>query len=281
MSVRIAQISDTHLSPSRPFFRDNFNRVAEHLTDDRPDLIINTGDLALDGADSAEDLVEAKTLHAALGIATMLLPGNHDIGDHPDVAKRQPVNAERLQRYRSIIGDDFWTFDLPGWRVVGLNALNVSTGLTGDEAQSDMLATAVAGLGGRSLAVFLHKPWCDQAQDEPLIGSRFMTPAPRQRLNQTLAQISPALVACGHVHQYRNSIIAGTRHIWSPATSFMISDPWQPVFGAKTVGYVEHNFHADGAHDHRLVPLRDLAHHDLKSFPEAYGDITQWGPGGA
>jgi 3',5'-cyclic-AMP phosphodiesterase len=71
------------------------------------------------------------------------------------------------------------------------------------------------------------------------------------------------------------------RHIWAPATSFMISDPWQPGYGAKTVGYLTHRFHADGAHDHALTPVRGLVHHDLAEISGAYGDVRSWGPGKA
>ncbi|MGL4635762.1 MAG: metallophosphoesterase family protein, partial [Beijerinckiaceae bacterium] len=76
MAVRIAQISDTHLSPGKPFFRSNFDLVSQNLRDRRPDIVINTGDLALDGADLTEDLVLAKDLHDAMGLDCHVLPGN-------------------------------------------------------------------------------------------------------------------------------------------------------------------------------------------------------------
>jgi len=45
MTVRLVHISDTHLSPTRPLFLDNFRRLAEVLAADPPDLIVNTGDI--------------------------------------------------------------------------------------------------------------------------------------------------------------------------------------------------------------------------------------------
>ena len=42
MITRIAQISDTHLSPTKPYFRSNFDLVAEHLRVYAPDLVINS-----------------------------------------------------------------------------------------------------------------------------------------------------------------------------------------------------------------------------------------------
>jgi 3',5'-cyclic-AMP phosphodiesterase len=281
VTTRIAHISDTHLSPSRPFFRSNFDLVAEHVRRAAPDLIINTGDLALDGADSEDDLQEAAALHDALGLETYLLPGNHDVGDHPDIARKQPATAERLERYRRIIGPDYWTLDAPGWRFVGLNALILGANLPGEAKQQDMLRHAAKTLDGRSLAVFLHKPLADETYREDVRSNRFTTLQPRQTLLNSLQGVRPAVVMCGHVHQYRDTMIEGTRHIWAPATSFVISDPWQPGYGAKAVGYLMHEFDADGAHRHRLIGVRGIIHHDLAAFPDAYGDVTSWGEGNA
>ncbi len=281
MPVRIAQISDTHLSPSKPFFRSNFDLVAENLRDRRPDIIINTGDLALDGADHQADLVLAKQLHDAIGIDCHLLPGNHDVGDHLDVARRQPVTPERLARYRRIFGPDHWSIDIPGWRLLGLNALTLGSEGIGDEAQQHAIRLAAETLNGRALAIFLHKPLADESYSDTLSSNRFMTIGPRRTLIDGLKGAQPKLVLCGHVHQYRDTPISGARHIWAPATSFMISDPWQPGYGTKAIGYLMHEFHADGSHRHRLMTVRGLVHHDLVEHPDAYGDVRAWGPGNA
>ncbi|MFM9973519.1 MAG: metallophosphoesterase family protein [Beijerinckiaceae bacterium] len=281
MPVRIAQISDTHLSSSKPFFRSNFDLVSENLRDRRPDFIINTGDLALNGADSDADLILAKELHDSIGIDCHLLPGNHDVGDHLDVARKQPVTDARLERYRRIVGSDYWSVDIPGWRLLGLNALTLGCDEIGDGPQQNAIRAAVASLNGRSLALFLHKPLADENYAEILSSNRFVTQGPRRALIACLHGAVPGLVLSGHVHQYRDTLIGGARHIWAPATSFMISDPWQPGYGAKAVGYLLHEFHADGSHRHRLLPVRGLVHHDLVEFPDAYGDIRAWGAGNA
>jgi 3',5'-cyclic AMP phosphodiesterase CpdA len=281
MTTRIAQISDTHLSADRPRFNENFDKVSDHLQTLAPDLIINTGDLALDGADSEGDLMLAAERHRAIGIDVHLLAGNHDVGDDPAIAKRQPVNEERLKRWASVVGPSHFVFDIPGWRLIGLDALILGTDHNTAHAQAEAIRGAVLTANGRSLALFLHKPICDETLDENDVSSRFLTPSRRSVLLDLLGGAAPTLACCGHVHQYRDEVIAGTRHIWAPGTAFLISDPWQPVFGAKTVGYIEHRFHRDGTHDHRLVTVRGLAHCDLLDAPEAYGDIRAWGAGQA
>src|SRR4051812_17631449 len=80
---RLIQISDTHLSRRHHKLTDNFHRVAEYIDALRPDLVINSGDLAFDALAHPDDLVFARELHANLPVPCRYLPGNHDIGDNP------------------------------------------------------------------------------------------------------------------------------------------------------------------------------------------------------
>ena len=98
MTFRIAQISDTHLSRERPFFSGNFARVATHLRADPPDLVINSGDMALDGPSRDSDLAEARSLHDAIGLPCRFIPGNHDCGESQDAPAHPallPITHER------------------------------------------------------------------------------------------------------------------------------------------------------------------------------------------
>ncbi len=53
MTFRLTQISDTHLSAKRAWSVPNFEAVARHLADNRPNLVVNTGDIVLDDPDGA------------------------------------------------------------------------------------------------------------------------------------------------------------------------------------------------------------------------------------
>jgi 3',5'-cyclic-AMP phosphodiesterase len=279
MTVRIAQISDLHVSPEQPTFNANMYLVMEELRRSAPDIVLNTGDLGLYGERDNGDLELALSAHKALGLETHIVPGNHDIGEHPDIPRRVWVDEASLARYRSRVGVDFWTLDLPGWRLVGLNSLIIGTGLSGDVEQMEMLSSAAAERGGRAFALIMHKPLCDLDLDDTLVSNRFTTLQARRKLIDALAGTAPQVIICGHMHQYRDIEIAGSRHIWGPAASFVIGDPWQPSYGAKAVGYLEHLFHADGTHEHRLMTIRGLVHHDLAVMPHVYGDVTARGRG--
>ena len=61
---RLTQISDPHLARNQPKLTENFHRVSEYIDATRPDLVINSGDVAFDGPTSRDDLEFAKMLHA-------------------------------------------------------------------------------------------------------------------------------------------------------------------------------------------------------------------------
>jgi 3',5'-cyclic AMP phosphodiesterase CpdA len=91
-SFRLIQISDTHLARRLTTLTDNFHRISEYIDARRPDLVINSGDLAFDGPTHRDDLDFAKTLHDGLPVACRYLPGNHDIGDNPTASARRRRN---------------------------------------------------------------------------------------------------------------------------------------------------------------------------------------------
>jgi 3',5'-cyclic AMP phosphodiesterase CpdA len=275
MTFRIAQISDTHLSDEKPFFVDGFARIGEALRADRPDLVLNSGDISLDGAAREGDLAAARTLHDRLDLPLRYLPGNHDLGDSQDSPSHGEgsIDGMRRARYVAHFGADWWAFDVPGWRVLGINAQLLASDLAAAGEQETAIGEAVAGIDGRKLALFLHKPMFDSDAAEDAITGRFVNPVPRQSLLAALGGVTPALVACGHVHQFRDSWVAGAHHVWAPSTAFVIPDARQPRYGVKDVGYVEHRLEADGRHDSRFVKVPGLPLLNIADFPGAYGPL--------
>ena len=275
MTFRIAQISDTHLSDSKPFFVDPFLRIGEALRRSKPDLVLNSGDVTLDGAVRESELAAARALHDGIGLPVRFLPGNHDLGDSQDSPSRHeaPIDARRRAGYLAHYGPDWWCFDVPGWRVLGLDAQLLGSDLPEAAEQDAAIAEAVSGVGDRRLALFLHKPLFDQSADETEISIRFVNPAPRRRLLAQLAGTAPALVVSGHVHQFRKTEPGGACHVWGPSTAFVIPDRIQPVYGLKEVGYVEHTLEADGGHDSRLVRVPGVPTLRIEDFPQVYGPM--------
>jgi 3',5'-cyclic AMP phosphodiesterase CpdA len=248
---RLTQISDTHLARRFQKLTDNFDRVREYIDAHRPDLVVNSGDLAFDGPTNRDDLEFARTLHDALPVACRFLPGNHDIGDNPTQLgppPPQPVTEPSQQAYRAIFGEDRWRFEAAGWCFIGLNSLVMNTGLAREAEQFDWLASQLSGTHGKPVALFLHKPLYLNAPDDPELAAtsiRYVPMPARRRLVEMFRTVDLRLVASGHVHQRRDFTFGHLRHIWAPSVGFFIPDDKQEVIGIKEVGLVEYRFQPD------------------------------------
>jgi 3',5'-cyclic AMP phosphodiesterase CpdA len=249
---RLTQISDTHLARRLTRLTDNFHRLSEYIDSRRPDLVVNSGDLAFDGPTNRDDLEFARTLHAALPVACRYLPGNHDIGDNPTKVgppPSHPVTDQDLNTYHAIFGEDRWGFEAAGWCLIGLNSLVMNTGLVREAEQFDWLASQLSASRGKPVALFLHKPLYLNTPDDPelAVSSVRYVPMPaRKHLVEMLRAVDLRLVASGHVHQRRDFTYAHIRQVWAPSAGFIIPDRMQEVIGVKEVGLVEYRFQPDG-----------------------------------
>ena len=248
---RLTQISDSHLARRFPNLTDNFNRVSEHIDTTRPDLVVNSGDIAFDGPTGPDDLEFARALHDALPVPCRYLPGNHDIGDNPtqaDPVPPQPVTEKNRQAFIAAFGDDRWRFEAAGWCFIGINSLVMNSGLISEAAQFDWLESELASCNGKPVALFLHKPICPHAPDDRELEAsaiRYVPMPARRRLVDMFGVVDLRLVASGHVHQRRDFTFARVRNIWAPSTGFVISDARQERIGIKEVGLVEYRFRPD------------------------------------
>lgn len=251
----ILQVSDAHLSPRSPLFRQNLarlRRLAERLA---PDLVVATGDLSLDGADREEDLAFAAELHAQLPAPLLALPGNHDVGSHAHTMPHQPVDAARLDRFRAHLGPGRGVVDLPGWRVIGLNSEVMGTGLAEETDQAAALPAMLAGLGGRRIALFLHKPVFVTTPEDPTFDYWSVPPAARPALAPLLDHAALRLVGSGHLHLHHGFTLGRVAFAWAPPLSFVVNPIEQPGLpGARLCGALLHRLHDDHVETGLLVP---------------------------
>jgi 3',5'-cyclic AMP phosphodiesterase CpdA len=248
---RLTQISDTHLARRLTKLTDNFHALSGYIDATRPDLVINSGDLAFDAPTSPKDLDFARSLHDALPVACRYLPGNHDVGDNPTEigpVPSHPVSENYRQTFLSLFGDDRWSFEAAGWCFIGLDSLVMNSGLASEAEQFDWLAAELAAADGKPLALFLHKPLYLNAPDDPELEAtsiRYVPQPARRRLIEMLRAADLRLVASGHVHQRRDYTFGRVRHVWAPSAGFIISDARQERIGIKEVGLVEYRFQPD------------------------------------
>lgn len=280
MPFRIAHISDTHLSRGKPFFVQNFERVGRHLAQRKYDLVLNSGDMSLDGAGDDSDLQESRRLHNALGCPVRFIPGNHDVGESHDtpLTHNVPVLSAAIRaRYVRHFGPDYWSLDIPGWRLLAVNAQLIGSDLDDADAQFAFIRGATSDLAQNTarLALFIHKPLFHLSSEEESVGGRFVNPAGRRQLLAALGSAKPTLIASGHVHQYLSHHVDGAHHVWAPSTGFILPDEVQPRYGAKQVGYVEHALHADGTHQSEMISVPGLETLSSSEFPTAYAQYQE------
>ena len=254
MAFTLAQISDTHLGAGTQLFRANFERVAAALDGLRPDALVHTGDVSLDGADRDADFAFAAAAHARLPGPLLCVPGNHDAGDHPERAPRQPVTGERLDRFRRHFGRDRWVEDRDGWRLLGLNSQVMGAHPEAD-GQADMVADALATLDGRRLAVFIHKPFFAAGPDEDGFDYWSVPPFARGPVRALMAHPALRLVASGHLHLHREEVRGPVRYAWAPSVAFIVDPLEQPELpGERPCGFLVHEFGADSVATRLVVP---------------------------
>ncbi|NKC32025.1 metallophosphoesterase family protein [Falsiroseomonas selenitidurans] len=261
MPLIVAQISDAHLGPRTTVFQANLARIAAVLDAAPPDALVASGDLSLDGAGRDADLAfAAQALRGLAGAAPLLaIPGNHDIGSDARSMPDQPVDAARLARWDALLGADRFAHDLDGpggeaWRLLGLNTEIMGTGLAREAEQAAWIGQALAGLGRRRLALFLHKPVFIHAPDDPF-DYWSVPPEARGALAPVLDHPALRLVASGHLHLNRLTRRGEASYAWAAPASFICEPELQPGLpGDRVTGFLRHTLHADHVETELVCP---------------------------
>lgn len=236
--MKIIQITDTHLSPSKTHFNGNWEPLLHWIFQTGADLVIHTGDLTVDGADQEDDITFSMDLMRQLSMPVLIVPGNHDVGHLP--GSDQPVGAARLERWRHLVGPDYWVSDHGNWRLIGLNSLLLGHGDAEEAAQFTWLEEVLAARDGRRVAIFTHKPLFVDDAHEGDTGYWSIRPAPRQRLYDLLAAHDVALFASGHLHWAWKGTLENTALVWGPSSAFVIDKLEREMPGERVVGAVIH-----------------------------------------
>lgn len=264
---RLIHITDTHLSPRQGFFFGNFARVTRAINSERADLVVNTGDLSINGAEIEDDLAFARHCHREIATPVRFVPGNHDVGEEPEALHLdQPIDGERLARYRQTFGADWWTTPLGSWQLIGLNALLMGSGLEDEARQWRWLEDILATVSDRPLGLFIHKPLFLTAPNEPADPAVALGQASRDQLLAAFAGRSLRFVCSGHLHQRRAELHEDVLHVWGPSTAFPTSAP-RPGAEA-SLGYAVLELAIDGHAAVRFEEPSGVIRHDYMALKE-------------
>lgn len=273
----LAQLSDTHLSPSRPFFQFNYEIVLEELAAVKPDHVVITGDLGLNAPDDIADVVYARRQFDRLPCPWTAVPGNHDVGLVPfEGGLHQPINEARLARYRDAMDADRFAVDVGGWRLLGLNSQLLGTGLAAEEEQYEWLAGALSALE-RPAGLFLHYPLFLDDEADTSQSHAVVVPAARQRMLALIDETPHLrLVASGHLHEDRLIERNGVAYRWAPSTAFVTSEGNHG--GVASAGFLVHRFDGATFTTERVEP-HWIINHDIRNWgrsePHGYYEIVK------
>ena len=272
-TFELVQVTDTHLSGTRAYFLDNWEVFVREMENDPPDLIINTGDVSLRGSEGAEDLAFARAEMERLPSKVLVLPGNHDIGDTPpDPRLDRPIDDARRQRWLKHFGDDKWVEDFAGWRLYGLNAQLLDSGLGAEAEQLAWFERALQEGEGRPGALFLHKPLYYKDPDDEVKRLACLYPTGRRVLMELCRRFAIRFVASGHLHCYRTTRHQGIRMVWAPATAFINTKRKKrpPVRVKRCVGYLRYSFEGASVR-HALIEPDLFINHDTRNISKSLG----------
>lgn len=251
-NMKIIQITDTHFSPEKTHFNGNWAPLLTWIEDQKADLIVHTGDLSVDGADHDHEITFSMDLMRQVSTPMLIVPGNHDVGHLP--GSDQPVNAERLKRWRDLTDGDRFVEDANGWRFVGLNALLLGHENEEEEAQFEWLRTAFEERNGRRLALFSHKPLFVDDPHEGDTGYWGVRPTQRKRLYDLIAAHDVPLFASGHLHWAWKGKFENTSIVWGPSAAFVIDTLEREMPGERLIGAVVHEFNDEVTSEIVAVP---------------------------
>ena len=243
MSLRIIQLSDPHLSASRPFHQDNWEQVLEALTADPVDLIVVTSDVVLSDPDEEEDHRLAREQLDRLPAPWRVLQGNHDIGDiliSGVMARR--MDAARLARWQRHFGADCGSFSMDGWLLLGLNAQILNApGLAAEAGQQAWLHAELDSADAAApVALFQHKPLFMDYPWEPAMDQSSLDLESRNGLLAMVGGRDLRLVASGHKHHWRAFDLYRVRHVWAPSTASVNGALTTRNWDQCELGFVEH-----------------------------------------
>lgn len=252
-------LSDTHLSGRLDHFRSNNELMLDVLHGAPHDLIVHTGDISMDGIRHEEDFAFCHEFYAGLRRKVHFLPGNHDVGDNPRLARAAPENGSaideaRMQRYLRYYESDRWSIDHGSWRLLGINSLLIGSGLPREREQNAWVADRLADSGDRHLALFTHQPLFIDEPDPIELSYWTVDPHGRESLRFLIAHPNLRLIASGHLHQQRARAYRQIDLQWCPSIAFTTHEALVPEMGGqRKVGYLEYGFAEDGNVSTRAV----------------------------
>jgi alkaline phosphatase D len=243
--IRVVQISDLHLGlKTHPEGEEHSEQAVALINKLRPDLVLVSGDIAENKQDAR---ARAAKLLRKIEVPYKTVPGNHDVHD------------DDMGAYRAAFGEDFYSFEIAGFRFIGMNSQLMgnydnfsakepvrNAGKAADESERMFKWLASLPESDKPTFVFQHVPITHDGAPDDKVYWGVSDPYLGKEVAQ-LKRLGVKHMFAGHWHNPQAKEVDGiTVHI-APAVSYGIK--------SDQVGVMLYTIQRSGEVKAELIPL--------------------------
>lgn len=282
-SWKFVFVSDIHVGSPRsyryqPAWNEHWQTARRQIIDLDPDLLLVGGDLTRDGATHTEELTTIQADLADLPMESLIIPGNHEVGNKWSPDSPVAINSSYLRHYQSVFGASEWT-EVRGEgqnqvRFTGLDAFKLGSGLSEEVELRQWLEQQPSAMRCPHHVWIMHPALFADRFDEddfdPKVDRAAWYFGLNQRDREYLWEIMRATgvteVISGHIHCRRTVHHEGVPFHFAPATAFpQWGSRWAD--GDDALGFLQFTV-KDGRIADEFVPLTEIS------------TVKGYGPGG-
>jgi predicted phosphodiesterase len=273
-ALRVAHITDVHIL-DKPNAEKSFAKILQEINsmEDKPELIINTGDSIMDANGKTREEVEKRwnvwqsILKSNNKIPVKSVIGNHDEWWGPKHLNEQYKSDKRYGKAWAIemlnMPARYYSFEQNGWHFIALDSINKGDGYHLDEEQTEWLRKELETIpASRPICVFNHVPLISvcsflyYTQREESKNVKFPTwdmHIDNRKIKDIFFKHKNVKIALsGHIHYIDAVEYLGVKYLCNGAASGnwwgnpIVLDEFPPVYGIL-------DLYTDGSSDCRLV----------------------------
>lgn len=274
-TIKILQISDTHLSQTHAYFWQNWLALLDAVKAEAPDFVIHSGDVSFNGPHNGDDIAFARSELDRLAAPWRAIAGNHDIGEAPEFSRlAQPIDDARVDRWRQSFERQWWLHDIGQWRIIGLDTALMASGRLDEAEQMSFLVHALASRGDREAMVMLHMPPYGSDPADTSFTTSYVPFRARLPFLDACVAHGVKIVTCGHLHIHHTMTYQGIEIVWGPCTAMVSIDKWLGrLQKVPRPGYLVWELDGREAR-HRFVQPDMMFMIDVTSFTTRHGGST-------
>ena len=193
----------------------------------KPDFAIHIGDMVRPFP-SLKSYIratkKAKTIFSKLNCKIYFIPGNHDIGDKPNLFSPAPIISKfSIDKYKSAFGNFFYSFTKKNCKFIFLNSSLVNSSLEEELIQYNWVKNELNSSLKKRIFVFMHYPLFLANSSEISHYDNIDEPG-RSKLLRLFSKYKVEAIFSGHVHQFFYNVFNEIDMYSVPSTSFLRHD---------------------------------------------------------